>query len=39
MKTYVITLVLTTDALAREVERFAAELADDARAHLKRGSG
>jgi hypothetical protein len=37
MKTYAITFLLTTTAPEREVERLAAELAEDARAHLRDG--
>ena len=37
MKTYAITLLLTTDAPEREAEAFAAELAEDARVHLRDG--
>jgi hypothetical protein len=37
MKIYAITFVLTTPALEREVERLAAELAEDAREHLRDG--
>ena len=37
MKTYAITLLLTTDAPEREAEAFAAELAEDARVHLRYG--
>jgi hypothetical protein len=39
MKTYAITLLRATDAAEREAERFAAELAEDASAHLKDGEG
>jgi hypothetical protein len=37
VKTYALTFLLTTTAPEREVERLAAELGDDARAHLKDG--
>jgi hypothetical protein len=37
MKTYAITLLLTTDAPEREAEAFAAELAEDARVHMRDG--
>ena len=37
MKTYGITLALTTPATEREGEELAAELAEDARAHLRDG--
>ncbi len=37
MKTYAITFLLTTPTPDREVESFAAEVAEDARAHLRDG--
>jgi hypothetical protein len=37
MKTSAITFLLTTPAPEREVERFAAELAEGARTHLRPG--
>ena len=37
MKTYAVTFLLATPAPEREVERLAAELAEDARAHLRDG--
>jgi hypothetical protein len=37
MKTYAITFLLTTPAPEQEVERLAAELAEDARIHLRDG--
>lgn len=37
MTTYEIRFTLTTDATEDEVERFAAELAEDAREHLRNG--
>jgi hypothetical protein len=35
MKTYAVTFLLTTPTPEREVERLAAELAEDAREHLR----